>query len=86
MVGHLVHILGIGINMFTLPVILSGLALIVSYSIFQFGLFKWLISRIDLLGVNFKEELTRHQQNDIDALKEVRTELASMRTVRKRAK
>ena len=86
MVVPLEHILGIGIKMFTLPIILSGLALIVSYAIFQFGLFKWLIGRIDLLGVNFKEELLRHQQNDIEALKEIRTELAIIRAPRKRAK
>jgi len=69
-------------EMFTLPVILSGLALIVSYAIFQFGLFKWLIGRIDLLGANFNAELVRHQQTDLDALKEVRVELQAVREMK----
>jgi hypothetical protein len=66
----------------TLPTILSGLGLLLAYAGFQFGLFRWLIGRIDLLGSNFKEELIRHQQADIDALREVRIELQAVRAIR----
>ena len=68
--------------MFTLPVVLSSLTLILAYAAFQFGLFRWLIGRIDLLGTNFKEELVRHQQADIEALREVRVELQAVRDLR----
>jgi len=73
----------------TLSTILSGLALIIAYAGFHFGLFKWLIGRIDLVGVNFKDELVRHAQIDNEALKEIRIELQAIRRPkvrRKRAK
>ena len=69
--------------MLTLPVVLSVLGLILAYSTFQFGLFRWLISRIDLLGVNFKAELSAHQAADLEALKEVRSELRALKAPRK---
>lgn len=76
--------------MFTLTNILAGLTVILAYAGFQFGLFKWLIGRIDQLGINFKDELVRHQQADLEALKQVRIELQAVRemkvTRRKRGK
>jgi hypothetical protein len=69
----------LNMEMITLPVIISSLVLIVSYSAFQFGLFKWLIGRIDNLGASFKDELVRHQEADVEALRDVRTELQAVR-------
>lgn len=72
--------------MLTLPVVLSVLSLILAYSVFQFSLFRWLISRIDLLGTNFKADLTAHQQADIAALKEVHVELQAITAPRRKRK
>ena len=68
--------------MLTIPVVLSGLALILSYAVFQFGLFKWLIGRIDLLGSNFKDELVRHAEADVVAMKEIHNELQAIRALK----
>ena len=68
--------------MFTLPTILSGLALVIAYAGFHFGLIKWLVGRIDLGVSSFKEELIRHQQTDIEALREVRVEPRAVRDMR----
>lgn len=70
--------------MFTLPVILSGLTLILGAAVFQFGLFRWLIGRIDLLGNSFKEELIRHAQADLEVFKEVRNELKTLASTKTR--
>ena len=75
--------------MLTVSTVLSGLALIIAYAGFHFGLIKWLVSRIDLGVTSFKEELIRHQQADIEALREVRVEIQAVRDLRggrKRAK
>lgn len=74
--------------MFTLPVIIAGLSVLLGYAVFQFGLFRWLIGRIDLLGANFKEELVRHSQGDLEALKEIRGDLKTLAAsrIRKRVK
>jgi hypothetical protein len=70
----------------TLPVVVTALGVMVSYAAFQFGLFKWLISRIDRMGDSFKAELVQHQQADLEALREVRAELNTLQLRRTRTK
>jgi hypothetical protein len=70
----------------TIPIVISSLTLILAYAVFQFGLFRWLIGRIDLLGSNFKDELVRHQQTDLEALKEIRSEILGLATPKRTRK
>jgi len=65
--------------MLTTQMILTIGGLVLSYTIFQFGLFKWLISRLDRLGDRMHTDLMTHMEDDRKSFHELRQEITTLR-------